>query len=279
MSAKTVVVTGASDGIGAEAARRLAHDGHRVSITGRSPEKTAAVAADTGGEYFVADFARLDDVRRLAREISADVDSIDVLINNAGGIFGQREVTQDGHEKTFQVNYLAPFLLTTLLLDALLAGDGVVVNVASSAAKVMARFDFGDLDSEISYSPNRAYGNAKLGNILFTRGLQDRFGERGIRSVAVDPGNIRTNFAAESTSWVRLVYRTPLSRLFLQSTAKGGDNLVFFAEGTPGQDWLPGGFYTQTRLAAESATNPLVYDDVLVHALWERSQELVSVTT
>lgn len=114
---KTVVITGASDGIGAAAARSIAEQGDRVIVVGRSPEKTSAVAHEIGAEYFTADFARLDDVRALAASLLATAPQIDVLANNAGGIFGDRTPTIDGHEKTFQVNHLAPFLLTHLLGD------------------------------------------------------------------------------------------------------------------------------------------------------------------
>ena len=125
---RTVVITGASDGIGAAAARRLHADGHRVVVVGRSPE-TRAVAAELGVQHHVADFARLDDVRALAADL-ASLERIDVLANNAGGIFGDRTLTADGFEKTLQVNHLAPFLLTALLLDTLLASGAAVVNLS-----------------------------------------------------------------------------------------------------------------------------------------------------
>lgn len=275
MKQQTIVLTGASDGIGAAAARQLTGQGHRLLLVGRSPDKTAAVAAEVGAEGFVADFARLDDVRRLADEIRATTDHVDVLANNAGGVFARREVTVDGIEKTLQVNHLAPFLLTHLLLDLLQAGHGRVVNTSSSAARGMSRLDIEDLQNEKSYKPLRAYGDAKLANILFTRGLEARF--EGIDSVAFDPGNVRTNFAAGSTSVVRLVYRTPLKHLVLISPERGGANLAFFVDGAPGTTWLPGRFYTQTELATPGQTNPRIFDDALVDALWSRSAELVGL--
>jgi NAD(P)-dependent dehydrogenase (short-subunit alcohol dehydrogenase family) len=110
---KTIVITGASDGIGAAGARQLHQDGHRVVFVGRSPAKTQAIAGELGAECFLADFTRLDDVRTLAAALDRACPRIDVLVNNAGGIFGDRAKTADGFEKTFQVNHLAPFLLTT----------------------------------------------------------------------------------------------------------------------------------------------------------------------
>ncbi len=276
MPSRTILLTGASDGIGAAAARQLAARGHRLLLVGRSPDRTAAVAREIGAAHFVADFARLDDVRRLAREVSAATDGIDVLANNAGAILGRRTVTVDGNEATLQVNHLAPFLLTQLLLPRLLAGEGMVVSTASSAARRLARFDIDDLGGDRSYSPSRAYGNAKLANILHARGLQSRYGRDGIRAVAFDPGNVRTSFARESTSVLRLVYRTPLARLVLISAEQGGTNLTWFADGSPGTTWQPGTFYTERYPATAAQTNPLVHDDALVDLLWERSEALVA---
>ncbi|MGC5075780.1 SDR family NAD(P)-dependent oxidoreductase [Agrococcus sp. DT81.2] len=276
MPSRTILLTGASDGIGAAAARQLAARGHRLLLVGRSPDRTAAVAREIGAAHFVADFARLDDVRRLAREVSAATDRIDVLANNAGALLGRRTVTVDGNEATLQVNHLAPFLLTQLLLPRLLAGEGIVVSTASSAARRLARFDIDDLGGDRSYSPSRAYGNAKLANILHARGLQSRYGRDGIRAVAFDPGNVRTSFARESTSILRLVYRTPLARLVLISAEQGGTNLTWFADGSPGTTWQPGTFYTERYPATAAQTNPLVHDDALVDLLWERSEALVA---
>ncbi|WP_426594022.1 SDR family NAD(P)-dependent oxidoreductase [Cellulomonas sp. McL0617] len=272
---KTIVLTGASDGIGAAAARQLT--GHRLILVGRSPAKTAAVAGALGAEHHVADFARLDGVRELAARIRETADHVDVLANNAGGVLGRRELTVDGIEKTLQVNHLAPFLLTHLLLDLLQAGEGSVVNTSSSGARLMSRLDISDVQNERSYRPGRAYGDAKLANILFTRGLQARYSSTGINSVAFDPGNVRTNFAAGSSSLVRLVYRTPLSRLVLIPAEKGGANLAFFVDGTAGTTWLPGRFYTQTALATPGQTNPRIFDDALVDALWTQSAALVGL--
>lgn len=276
MTSRTILLTGASDGIGAASARQLTAKGHRLLLVGRSPEKTAAVARELGAAHFVADFARLDDVRRLAAEVRDATDRVDVLANNAGAILGRRTVTVDGNEATLQVNHLAPFLLTQLLLPLLQAGEGIVVNTASSAARRLARFDIDDLGGERSFSPNRAYGNAKLANILHARGLQARYGEQGISAVAFDPGNVRTGFARESTSILRLVYRTPLARLLLISAEQGGTNLTFFADGTPGTTWQPGTFYTERYPATPGQTNPLVHADALVDLLWARSETLVA---
>lgn len=276
MPQRTILLTGASDGIGAAAARQLAERGHRLLLVGRSAEKTAAVARELGAAHFVADFARLDDVRALAHDVRQATDRIDVLANNAGAILGPRTLTVDGNEATLQVNHLAPFLLTQLLLPLLQSGEGIVVNTASSAARRLARFDIDDLQGARSYSPNRAYGNAKLANILHARGLQARYGDAGISAVAFDPGNVRTGFGTGSSSLLRVVWRTPLSKLLLISPEQGGTTLTFFADGTPGTTWQPGTFYTERYPATADQTNPLVHADAAVDALWERSEALVA---
>ncbi len=270
MSKRTIIITGASDGIGAAAARKLSADGEHVVIVGRSPAKTASIADDLGVDYFVADFARLDEVRTLAAELRERYPRIDVLANNAGGIMGTRELTVDGHEKTFQVNHLAPFLLTTLLIDRLSESSATVVNTSSAANSVFGKFDLDDLDAERSYSPNRAYGNAKLANILFTRELHHRYHDQGISAAAFHPGVVATGFAAGSTSVMRLIYRTPLKR-FLMPPEQGADTLTWLATATPGTDWISGEYY-EKRVVQKA--NPQAYDPALAAALWARSEAM-----
>ena len=125
---KIIVITGASDGIGKAAARELKAKGAKVVIVGRSPEKTKAVARELDVAYYIADFSKLSDVRELGEKLHAAYPRIDVLVNNAGGIFGERELTVDGFEKTMQVNHLSHFLLTKLLLNTLIASNATVIN-------------------------------------------------------------------------------------------------------------------------------------------------------
>lgn len=270
---KTVVITGASDGIGAAAARRLAASGERVVVVGRSPERTRAVADEIGADHHLADFADLSQVRRLADELLAAYPSIEVLANNAGGIMGARQTTVDGYEKTFQVNHLAPFLLTQLLMPSLIAGRATVIQTASVAARVFAKFDVEDLQGEYAYSPQAAYGNGKLANILFTAELQRRYGDQGISAVAFHPGVVATSFASDTTSLMRFIYHTPLKRLFTIRPDKAADELVWLAEGTPGETFTPGAYYESKAVAKN--VNPLGLDADLAARLWEESEALV----
>lgn len=270
MTARTVLITGASDGIGAVAARQLTARGDRVVIIGRSPEKTRTVAAALGADFFVADFARLDEVRELGATLLDRYPRIDVLANNAGGILGRRETTVDGNEKTFQINHLAPFLLTNLLIDRLAESGGIVINTSSVANSRFGKFDIDDVNAERGYSENRAYGNAKLANILFTAELHNRFFDRGISTAAFHPGIVATNFADGSTSLMRLVYRS-VFKIFLISPEEGADTLVWLASTTPGVDWVSGAYYDKRRIAR---ANPQAYDPELAARLWDLSAEL-----
>lgn len=275
---KTIIITGASDGIGAAAARQLATAEARVILVGRSPEKTRAVAQAAGAEHLTADFTKLDDVRTLAAQLLAmvDDDGIDVLANNAGGIFGDRTPTVDGREKTIQVNHLAPFLLTNLLMPSLLAGDGAaVINTSSVGHRLFGRIDVDDLDNERRFSANKAYGDAKLANILFTKSLHTKFHSDGLSSVAFHPGTVRTNFAADSSSLMRLVYQGFLGRFLLTGVEEGGSILRWFIEGTPNETWFSGAYYDERRLTRR--VNPQVDDAPLAEALWQKSAEIVGI--
>jgi NAD(P)-dependent dehydrogenase (short-subunit alcohol dehydrogenase family) len=274
MPGRTIVITGASDGIGAAAARALAAAGEHVVIVGRSSSKTAAIAAELGADHFVADFAKLDDVRRLADELLERYPRIDVLVNNAGGIMGEREVTADGHEKTLQVNHLAPFLLTTLLLDRLVASDASVINTASIANKLFGSIDIDDLGNEKRYSPNKAYGDGKLANILFARELERRHGLDGLSAVSFHPGVVSTGFGKATTSPLRFVYG--LLGRFLLTPDRGADTLVWLASSRPGTDWVRGEYYSKRRI--EKTRNRQADDASLAAALWDRSEELVAAS-
>jgi NAD(P)-dependent dehydrogenase (short-subunit alcohol dehydrogenase family) len=275
MSEQTIVITGASDGIGAAAARQLTAAGEHVVLVGRSQARTAAVAAELSAPYYLADFTDLAQVRDLAAKLTGAYPRIDVLANNAGGIMGDRAVTADGFEKTFQVNHLAPYLLTSLLLPTLTASSAKVLATSSVAAKRYGRIDLDDLQNEKHYSPNKAYGDAKLANILFTRELHRRYHGQGISAAAFHPGVVATNFASDTTSFFRFVYHTPLRYyLGLLSPDQGGVKLTWLAEGTPGTDWQPGGYYEKNKPATSARQ---AGDAALARQLWDRSAAMLGL--
>jgi NAD(P)-dependent dehydrogenase (short-subunit alcohol dehydrogenase family) len=275
MAGRTVLVTGASDGIGAEAATVLASKGATVHVTGRSADKLRPVAEAVGTEPLIADFSRLDDVRRLAAEVAERAGTIDVLMNNAGGTFAPSKKTHDGHEPNFQVNHLAPFLLTQLLRPQLAAaGSSLVVNT-SSIGNLAGKIMLDDLDYEHRRAIEiRAYGTGKLMNIVFTRGISQRWSADGIVSVAVHPGPVGSSFGRDS--WlVGLAYRSPLKRFATISVADGALPLIALAE--RGADSEINGRYF-SRFTADGRENKQASDQSVIDGLWERSAALVGLT-
>jgi len=210
-SPRTIVVTGASSGIGAVAATHFAERGDEVVVVGRNAERTRAVAEKIGARWELADFDRLDDVRALAETLKERHDSIDVLLNNAGGLVSKRTETVDGHDATIQSNYLAPFLLTRMLLPQLeesarRGGTARVVST-SSMANLWGRLDLDDLDSRKRPWRGgwRAYGTAKLAVVLLTRELARRTaatataqGGTAVEAYCVHPGTVVTGFGTGS---------------------------------------------------------------------------------
>jgi NAD(P)-dependent dehydrogenase (short-subunit alcohol dehydrogenase family) len=274
MAGRTVLVTGASDGIGAEAARVLAERGATVHVTGRSADKLRPVAEAVGTEPLVADFSRLDDVRRLAEQVQARVGSIDVLMNNAGGTFVPSKRTADGHEPNFQVNHLAPFLLTNLLRPQLAAaGKSLVVNT-SSIGNLAGKIVLDDLDYEHRRAIEfLAYGTGKLMNIVFTRGISQRWSGDGIVSVAVHPGPVGSSFGRDS--WVvGLLYRSPLKRFATISVPDGAAPLIALAERGPDPE-IDGRYFS--RFTPDGRENKQASDQVIIDGLWERSEKLVGL--
>lgn len=271
---RTIVITGASSGIGAAAARQLALAGQRVVVVGRDPRRTRQVAEGIGMPFHVADFAVLAQVRALADELRASYPRIDVLANNAGGIFGDRTVTVDGFEATFQANHLAAFLLTNLLRDRLVDAGAAVIQTSSVAARRFSRFDIDDLNAERRYSASSAYGNAKLANILFTKEIERRWGDDGVAAAAFHPGVIGSSFAATAKGPWRFMYTNPVTSRLLTSTDVGGARLAWLALGKPGLDWEHGGYYVANRRAR---TSPVAADPVIAARLWERSAEMVGL--
>ena len=272
MTRRTILITGASDGIGAAAARRIRGAGENVVLVGRSEPKTAAMAAELNAHYFVADYADLSQVRALADKIRAEYPRIDVLGNNAGGVFSKLHQTADGHEITFQVNYLAPFLLTTMLLDVLLDSRATIVNTSSSSQKLLRKVSITDFETTARRRTSGAYAVAKLANILFTKELHRRYHAEGLSAVVVHPGFVNTNIGHSSGSrFLTTMQRTPVIRM-IKTADHGADQLVWLATSTPGVDWSAGEYYARGKIAkAHRAAD----DPVLARELWVRTQAKV----
>jgi retinol dehydrogenase-12 len=271
----TVVLTGATRGIGRAAAIELSGRGAELAVVGRDAARVRATAEEAGAagvgapvHEHVADLAQMDEVRRLAAELLEAYARIDVLANNAGAMFTSRHVTPDGFEQTFALNHLAPFLLTNLLLERLTASRARVVTTASDAHKG-ARLDLDDLQSERGrFNPGRVYGRTKLCNILFTRELQRR--SPAIAANCFHPGVIRTGFGKNDGALVRI--GLTLAGPFLRSPQTGASSLVWLAL-DPAAGELRGQYVEKHRPGPPS---PQAQDDRLAAELWERSEELLA---
>jgi NAD(P)-dependent dehydrogenase (short-subunit alcohol dehydrogenase family) len=269
MAGKTIVITGASDGIGAAAARRLRQNGDNVVVIGRSQTKTAAVAAELDADHFVVEFADLSQVRALARKLNSQYPRIDVLLNNAGGMSTKICMTPDGYEQTYQVNYLAPFLLTTQLLDLLLDSRATIVNTTSSSHKLIFRATVDDLENTAGRRPSTAYALTKLAIVLFSRELHRRYHAGGLSVATVHPGYVSSNFGhASGSRFLVFVQRHTPSELYTSTTDEGADQLVWLASSTPGVDWTPGEYYSKHKIAKASR---LANDSRLAAELWDRT--------
>jgi NAD(P)-dependent dehydrogenase (short-subunit alcohol dehydrogenase family) len=266
---RTVVVTGASSGVGLAAAEQFAARGDQVVVVGRNPDRldaaVARVKAAGGGREpgrFRADFEVLDEVRELAGYLFATYPAIDVLANNAGGVVSGYRRTVDGYEATIQGNHLAPFLLTNLLRERLAGGR--VVNTASRA-HVQGRPDPDDFVGDpAAYNMWRAYGAAKTANILFAAEAARRWPD--VTSVSFHPGVVRSNFGEGRL--IRLFYRyAPL----LVTPEKAGALLVWLAS-APATELVDGGYYV-----GHNVTQPAAHarDEAAAAKLWDASAQAV----
>jgi NAD(P)-dependent dehydrogenase (short-subunit alcohol dehydrogenase family) len=207
MEGKVVVITGATSGIGAVAAERLAAMGARLVVVARDRARADALMArlkpPASGQHSVhlADLARLADMKSVAADIKAAEPRIDVLINNAGAIFSRRQTTEDGFERTFATNHLAYFVLTNTLLDNLkAAAPSRIVSTASDSHRG-AKFDWSDLQLTQGYTAYAAYQRSKLANILFNRVLARRLTGTGVTANCLHPGFVATRLGDEAGGW------------------------------------------------------------------------------
>jgi NAD(P)-dependent dehydrogenase (short-subunit alcohol dehydrogenase family) len=268
-----VVLTGATRGIGQAAAVELARRGAELALVGRDPDRVAAVAAEaqaTGGgapvHEHVADLTLMAEVRRLADELGARYEHIDVLANNAGALFAHRKETSEGLERTFALNHLAPFLLTNLLRERL--GGGRVITTASDAHR-QGKLDLDNLQSEGSYSAFRVYGTSKLCNVLFTRELARRAPE--LHANCFHPGTIRTGFGKNENSLWKI--GITLAGPFMRSPRRGARSLVWLALSDDAAD-LDGEYIENEKVATPTDE---ARDDTLARELWERSAALAGL--
>jgi NAD(P)-dependent dehydrogenase (short-subunit alcohol dehydrogenase family) len=276
MAGKTVLVTGATSGLGLASAEALAGEGARVVIGARAASRgeaarrrVASASANEDIHVMVADLSSRTAMIEMVDQFQARFDRLDVLINNAGVDVGRREVTVDGLELTFAVNYLAPFVLTTRLLDLLRASAPArVLNVVSSGHKG-GRINFDDLQSEQRFNGQRAYNNSKLALVAFTYELARRLAGSGVTVNAVDPGFVRGTGIGRT---LPLGYQIigVLLWPFMAGVQKGAQTTVWAAT-DPSLRETTGAYFKRCK---ELTTGSPTHDADLAKRLWEETERI-----
>lgn len=280
MQGKTIVITGATSGIGLVAAQRLAEMGARILLVGRDKARTAAtldqLRATAPGQAhgaYLADLGKISEMKRVGAEIARAEPRIDVLINNAGAMFAFRTVTEDGLEKTFALNHMAYFVLTELLRDRLVATGEARIISTSSAAHRNARLDLDDLQCSLGYGAMKAYSRSKLCNILFTRELARRLAGTKVTANCLHPGFVATRFGDEAGGLISRF--AGLAKLLAISPEEGAKTLVYLAS-SPHVAGKSGRYFYMCRPLGPSRA---AENDAVAARLWERSAELAGLAS
>ncbi|KIC94229.1 SDR family NAD(P)-dependent oxidoreductase [Flavihumibacter solisilvae] len=254
MEQKTILITGATDGIGKITAKSLAAQGHIIIVHGRSRQKAEAVCqeikSETGNDkvdYVLADLLSMADIKRMVADFKSRYYHLDVLINNAGAFFNkQREITKEGFEKTMALNLFAPFLLMQLLTEVLAKSPSArIINMYSAMHKRGGKPDFNDFQLVNSYKPARAYGLSKLYLVWITRHMASELQQRGITNITVNgthPGAVATNFGqdADKGFFINLVFKVALR--FMPRPEAGAISSIYLAT-SPEVEGISGQFY------------------------------------
>lgn len=277
MTGKVVVITGATSGIGAVAAERLAATGARVIAVARSRDRGEAilarlreVAPGVAHQVYYADLSRIAETKKVASEIAAAEPKVDVLINNAGALFGKRELTPDGFELTFATNHLSYFVFTGILRERLIAAAPARIVNTSSEAHRGVKIDLDDLQFARGFSGLTAYRRSKLCNVLFTRELARRLAGTGVTANALHPGFVNTRFGDAAKGPWRFIFGA--LKNFAISPEKGAETIVFLASahevaGTTGK------YFYQCR---EKVPSKEAQDDAAAGRLWDESSKCSS---
>ncbi|ALO67043.1 short-chain dehydrogenase [Arthrobacter alpinus] len=278
MAGRSVLVTGGTGGIGKATAVGLAKLGANVAITGRDPgrlEKAVREIRAAGNgkvDGFAADMASQTEVRRLVGEVLHQLPRLEVLVNNVGGYWNTRQVTADGLERTFALNYLAPFLLTNLLLGRLKECTPSRIVTVSSHVQATGRVDFDDLQGERDYSGARAYSQSKLATVLFTHELAQKLQGSRVTANALHPGVVSTAFGAEDPGAVQRLF-LPVMRPFMKTPARGAATSIHVASAQE-LEQVTGCYFANSKPKKSSQQS---YDNTVAKRLWQVSADLVGL--
>lgn len=276
---KTILITGATSGIGLEASVDLARRGAKLVMVGRDPKRTDAARADVEARSgskdvttMLCDFESQAAIRALAKDFLSRHDRLDVLVNNAGLVNKERRLTADGIEATFAVNHLGYFLLTNLLLDRLVESAPARVVTVASVGHRRGTMDFEDLGYERGYFIMKAYARSKLGNVLFSNELARRLEGKGVTSNSLHPGGVATNIWSGAPGWAKPILAV-IVKPFLITPEKGAQTILQLAT-SPELDGVTGKYFEKLR-AVDPA--PLALDEALAKRLWNVSEKLVGL--
>jgi len=276
MQGKICLITGGTNGIGKSTAQELARMGATVIIVGRNAQKTAqvveeirAASGNKNVDSLLADLSSQQEVRRRANEFKSKYSHLHVLLNNAGGVFMQRQLSVDGIEMSFALNHLAYFLLTHLLLDTIKASAPARIINVSSRAHTSGKIEFDNLQGERDYSLGM-YGNSKLANILFTLELTRRLEGTGVTVNALHPGFVATGFAKNNGKIIATLVSL-FAPLVARSPAKGAETSIYLAS-SPDIEKITGKYFYDSKVTvtARQAT-----DMEVAKKLWDVSAEMV----
>ncbi|NND10614.1 MAG: SDR family oxidoreductase [Flavobacteriaceae bacterium] len=275
MTNKICVISGATSGIGKETAKALALKGAHVVVVGRNMKRCARTVktikkktGNTNVDYLCADLSDLSQVRDLAKQLKQDYPRIDVLINNAGAFYDPRLETADGYEMTLALNYLSPFLLTTLLIDSLKASEqGRIVNVASSSHYV-GKINFEDIQYTKNYHAIPVYAQSKLALVLFTKELAERLKDTKITVNTLCPGLVATNFR-KNNGWLRFYVRKFVKK---ELTAVEGSQTMIYLATSPEVAGITGDYFEKEK---QKKSSDLSYDKELAKKLWEVGEPMI----
>jgi len=278
MNGKTVVITGATSGIGEAAALALAAKGARIVFVARDAAKARALQdrltranPDAAHDHVLGELSTLAGMRAAGEALAAKAPRIDVLVNNAGAVFDHRQVTADGLEMTFAVNHMAYFVITEILRPYL-DGAGARIVSTASGAHIMGKVNFDDLQLAQKYSAMGAYGTSKLLNILWTRELARRLAGTGVTANCFHPGGVNTGFGSNNKGWLQAVFN--LISPFMLTPEKGADTLVWLAS-APEVEGQTGGYWVKRKLTQPSAA---ARDDASTARLWAESVRIAGVS-
>ncbi len=276
LAGKTIVITGATSGIGEAAAEGLAAKGARIVFVARSAQKARALmerlqAINSQGEHdwVQADLSTLAAMKQAGSALALKAPKIDVLVNNAGAVFDRRQETTDGLEMTFAVNHMAYFVMTEILRPNLVAGARIVST--SSGAHAFAPLDFDDLQAVNGFSAARAYGRSKLCNVLWTRALARRLEGTGFTANCFHPGGVSTGFGSNMKGPWRFVFG--LIKPFMLTPVKGADTLVYLAS-SDAVKGKTGGYWVKRKLTTPSA---YAQNEACAERLWAISADIAGM--